>query len=330
MVKGLYILGSDSFQKIYGEEERANIEEMVEIIAPPQTTQSIYQNLELLKDVEIILSGWGCPRMDRKFLAAAPKLRAVFYGAGSIRNVVTEAFWQRGIRITSAYAANAIPVAEFTVSQLIFCLKRAWQYALEIKRNKKYPARIEVTGAYGSTVGLISLGMIARQVCELLRNYDLKILAYDPFVSKEEAKRLNVELCSLEDIFRFSDVVSLHSPWLKETENMIRGNHFEVMKENASFINTARGAIVNEKEMIAVLQKRPDLLAVLDVTWPEPPLPDSPLYDLDNVVLMPHIAGSLNGECRRMGRYIVEELERYLNGKPLMWEITEEKLRLLA
>jgi phosphoglycerate dehydrogenase-like enzyme len=139
-----------------------------------------------------------------------------------------------------------------------------------------------------------------------------------------------VELCSLEDIFRRSDVVSLHTPWLKETEGMVTGAHFELMKSGAVFINTARGAVVRENEMTEVLSRRPDLTAVLDVTNPEPPEKESLLYTLPNVVLTPHIAGSMDGECRRMGSYMLEELKRYLNGEPLLWTVTNEKFKLMA
>src|SRR5699024_5712690 len=134
------------------------------------------------------------------------------------------------------------------------------------------------------------------------------------FVSAEEAEALNVELCSLEDIFQRSDIVSLHTPWLKETEGLITGAHFSAMKSNTTFINTARGAVVKEPEMIEVLQDRKDIMAILDVTYPEPPTADSPLYDLPNVVLTPHISGSAGKERERMGKYMLEECKRYLNG----------------
>jgi len=171
---------------------------------------------------------------------------------------------------------------------------------------------------------------VGRRVCELLSAYDLKLLAYDPFVAPTEAAKLNVELCSLEEVFGRADVVSLHAPWLTETEGMITGAHFATMKPGASFINTSRGAIVREGEMIEVLRARPDLFAVLDVTYPEPPVPDSPLYTLPNVILTPHIAGSMDGECRRMGRYMVEELRRYVKGEPLRWSISRERAAVLA
>jgi phosphoglycerate dehydrogenase-like enzyme len=172
--------------------------------------------------------------------------------------------------------------------------------------------------------------MIARLVRERLRPFDLKVLAYDPFAKPEEAARLGVTLVPLEVLFRESDVVSLHTPWLKETEGLITGELLASMKPGATFVNTARGAVVREPEMIEVLQRRPDLFAVLDVTYPEPPVADSPLYSLPNVFLTPHIAGSMDHECRRMGRYMIEELDRFLAGQPLAWQVTREKAALLA
>ena len=330
MPKGLYILGAESYEKIYGPAEREDIARLVDIYAPPQTRQSVAENPEILRDAELIFSGWGAPVMDEQFLAAAPQLKAVFYGAGSIRYFVTDAFWERGVVVTSAYAANAIPVAEYTLATILFSLKRGWYYVLTSKREGRWVPRVPMPGAYGSTVGIISLGMIGRRVCELLRPFDLHVLVYSGHPNPQTARELNIEYCPLDEIFRRADVVSLHTPWLKETEGMITGAHIASMKPGATFINTARGAVVRENEMIEVLQRRPDLYAVLDVTYPEPPVPDSPLYTLPNVVLTPHIAGSLDGECRRMGRYMVDELQRYLTGQPLRWQITREQAASLA
>jgi phosphoglycerate dehydrogenase-like enzyme len=167
-------------------------------------------------------------------------------------------------------------------------------------------------------------------VCDLLRRFAVRVIAYDPFATPETAAALGVSLCSLEECFAQADVVSLHTPWLPETEKMVRGAHFRAMKRDATFINTARGAVVDEPAMIEVLQARPDLTAILDVTHPEPPKPGSPLYALPNVVLTPHIAGSMGNECRRMGRYAVEECQRFLRGEPLLWQVTRERAATLA
>jgi phosphoglycerate dehydrogenase-like enzyme len=323
-LRGLYILDKESFDLIYGADEQRDIAVFVDILAPAQTKDSIRANPALLADVEIIFSGWGAPLMDGRFLAAAPNLCAVFYGAGSVRTFVTDTFWERNIILTTAATANALPVSEYTLAAILFSLKHGWQYAMQVKRDGRFPAKTIAPGVYESTVGLVSLGLIGRLVRERLRPFDLRVLAYDPYVKPEYARELDVQLLPLAELFRRSDVVSLHTPLLEETEGMITGAHFSLMKPGATFINTARGAIVNEKEMIEVLKQRPDLHAVLDVTHPEPPEPGSPLYTLPNVILTPHIAGSMNGECHRMGRYMVEDLRRFVDGKPLRWQVTRE------
>jgi phosphoglycerate dehydrogenase-like enzyme len=330
MPKGIFLLRPDAYQKIYGPGELEEINQLVDIYAPLQTGESIQKNPSILAAAEAIFSGWGMPVMDEAFLAAALNLKVVFYGAGTIRYFVTEAFWQRQIIITSAYAANAIPTAEYTLSQILMSLKRGWQHVQRVKQEKRFPPRLPVAGAYGSTVGLVSLGQVGRRVAKLLQNFEVNVIAHDPYVTAEEAAGLNVELCALVDIFQRADVISLHTPWLPETAGMITGAHLASMKPNATFINTARGAVVREQEMIEILQQRPDLLAVLDVTHPEPPRPESPLYTLPNVVLSPHIAGSMDNECRRMGRMMVDELKRYLDGEPLQWRITQEQAVRMA
>lgn len=330
MKKALFILGPKAYELIYGEEHHKNLSQLVDLNPEPQTSQSVRQNPACLEQAEIIFSGWGGPVMDQEFLDLAPRLKMVLYGAGSIRRCTGDSFWNRGIRITSAYAANAVPVSEYTLASILFSLKRGWYFAREIKANHAYPPKQDPPGAYNSTVGLLSLGMVGKLVRERLRPFDLNVLACDPFIDEETADWMDLEPVDMKALFERSDVVSVHTPLLNETRNMIRGEHFASMKHNATFINTSRGAVVQQDEMIEVLRQRPDLQAVLDVTYPEPPAPGSPLFTLPNVTLTPHIAGSAGPECRRMGRYMVDELKRYLNDEPLKWEITRERAAVLA
>ncbi len=328
--KAIFILNEDAFPKIYDAAGRARINELCDVVAAPQTCDSIVANPDLLNDIEIIFSGWGCPEMNADLLSHAPKLKALFYGAGSVKGIVTPEFWARGIVLTSSWVANAVPVAEFALAEILFSLKLGWFYALGMKRDRRYYERIDCPGAYNSTVAIISLGMIGRKLAVRLKEFDVNVIAYDPFAKAEDASALGVELVSLEEAFRRADVVSVHTPWLKETENMISGALIRSMKERATLVNTSRGAIINESEMCTALADRPDITAVLDVSYPEPPADDSPLWTLPNVVLTPHIAGSLNGECSRMGQYAIDECERYLKGEPLKYRLTEEMARRMA
>lgn len=327
MLRGLFIMDAAALRLVYGPEERHAIERHVQFVAAPQTRHTIKSRTELLADVDVIFSGWGAPGVDDEFLNAAPNLTAIFYAGGAIGSWVTEDLWERGVMVTTASVANAVPVAEYTLSTILFSLKHGWALARQTREQRLFPPRDGAPGAYHSTVGLTSMGVITRTLLPMLKLFDLKVLVYDPFLSAAEALALGVEKVSLEDLFLRSDAVSIHTPSLPETHGMITGVHIASMKPGATFINTSRGELVREDEMIEVLKRRSDLQAVLDVAVVEPPAPDSPLYVLPNVVLTPHIAGSVGAECRRMGRYMVEELERFVSGKPLKWAVTPEAAR---
>jgi len=330
--KGLYLMDESTLETVYGPQEQADLTSLLNIEAPALGQAAVSRNPSLLRDVEIIMASWGVPMMDEAFLEAAPNLRAVFFAAGSIRGFTTAAFWERKIVVSSAYSVNALPVSEYALGVILLSLKHFWSFAHSVKQGTDPWGNHlrKVPGNYGSTVGFVSLGMIARRVIQLLKPFDIKCIVYCPFLTESEATDLGVERCSLAEVFRRSDVVSLHTPWLPETTGLITGELIGSMKEGATLINTARGAIVRESEMTAILQKRRDLTAVLDVCNPEPPALHSALLQLPNVVLTPHIAGSLGNECQRLGRCMVDELSRYLAGEPLRWQVSEELAAKLA
>ncbi len=284
-----------------------------------------------LVDAEFVFSGWKAPVFDADFLHAAPRLRAVFYAAGSIRYCTTEAFWNSGIPICSAYAANAVPVAEYTVSVSILALKQFWRRADLARRGEGWGDHTRpIPGAFRARIGLVSFGVIARRVVELLSAYDVGVLVYCPYLTDAEAASLGVERAPLERVFRECDVVSVHTPILPETIGLIDGRLVRSMKPDAALVNTARGVILDQPSVVQALRERPDLTAILDVTHPEPPAADDPLFTLPNVVVTPHIAGSHGRECERLGAFMADELERFATGQPLLWRITREMSRRMA
>lgn len=329
-LNGLFLLHRSAYDEIYGEMERAAIAELVELVAPPQTADTISKHPEVLREVDLLLSGWGMPVMDATFLGYAPRLQAVFYGAGSVRGFVTEAVWEHNVRLSSAQAGNAVAVADYTVAVILLALKHGWQLAAQTRQQQRFPSREGVPGIYGAVVGIVSLGMIGRLVCERLRPFEVHVHAYDPTATPEEAARLGVSLHSLEELFHESMVVSVHAPLLPETRGLITGAHAAMLPVGATLVNTARGAVVQQEELISVLERRPDLHAVLDVTWPEPPPPGSALYTLPNVTLTPHIAGALGSERRRLGQMMVDEVRRYVAGEALRYEVTRAQVEHMA
>lgn len=334
MTKGLIVGMSDKIGLVYDTANLEALSKKVDWVGEPVTAESIEANPSVLKEVECIFATWGMPELAPEILAQAPNLKAIFYGAGSIRCFATDAFWKRNIVVTSAFAANSVPVAEWTVAQIILGLKRAFplsRYYGECKNMDLAQAEaFKMVGVYGSTVGLVSYGSIARLVRQILRAFSVNVAVYDPFLSDADADREEVQKMELNRLFEECDLISLHTPWLPETEGMIQGHHIRRMKAHATFMNTSRGAIVDEPGLFDALLDRPDLQAFLDVTWPEPPAADSPVWNLPNLWLTPHLAGSLGQECGRMGAYMVEEFERYLKGEPLRWQITAERFKTMA
>lgn len=329
-LRAAFLLADETRAAVYTDSVCARLQRHVQLapVAVPPEAWRLHR--DTLESVQLIFSGWGAPVMDEELLRAMPGLKGVFYAGGSVRYFATDALWRRGIRITSAAAINAIPVSEYTVSAVLLGLKRFWHYARLTREQRTFPTARPLRGAYHATVGLISYGTIARLVRRKLLAQEFDILVYDPFLTEDEAKAERVRKLGLPELFASSDVVSVHAPLLPETTHLIRGEHFGRMKRDAVFVNTARGEIVHEPEMIAALGRRPDLQALLDVTAPEPPRPDSPLYTLPNVVLTPHIAGSLGSECERMGHAMADELERFVHGQSLQWEVTPERAALMA
>jgi phosphoglycerate dehydrogenase-like enzyme len=282
-----------------------------------------------LADVDVLLTGWGCPDITPEVLDAAPRLRAIVHAAGSVKGFVTPVAFDRGIQVTSAVVANALPVAEFTVATIVLSGKRAFRLGAEYKLSKHRPDPSNIPGNYGTTVGLLGASRIGRMVAERLKGFDLEVLISDPYLSAAEAAELGAELVSLDDLFRRSDILSVHAPLLPETVGLVDARLLGLLRDGSVLINTARGKIVDavalEAECVAGR-----LDAVLDVTDPEPLLPDSRLLDLPNVFLTPHLAGAVGHEVARLGELAVGEVERLAAGLPLQHAITPAELGRIA
>lgn len=274
-------------------------------------------HLDALKEVEVIFSTWGMLNLTERQLDCMPSLKAVFYAAGA-----TDGFARpllaRGITLMSAWQANAIPVAEFAAAQIVLALKGFFWNSRELKCKAKWSRENTGPGVFEESVALIGAGAIALKTKELLKNHNV-----DVFIVPSRKEKRTV---SLEEAFRTAFVVSNHLPNRHDNIGVINGEHFRSMRLGAAFVNTGRGAQVNETEMIEALKERPDLTVLLDVTHPEPPEDGSELYKLPNVHLSAHIAGSMNKEVIRMADYAIEEFERWRSGEPLLYQISEDML----
>jgi phosphoglycerate dehydrogenase-like enzyme len=285
-----------------------------------------------LPQIEVLITSWGCPRIDQAVVEQAPRLRLIAHLAGSVKGFLDDAVWRRGIQVVNAVAANAVPVAEYTVAAVLFANKQVFQlnriYLQQRQNLAPWTREAPDAGNYHKTVGIVGASHVGRLVIDHLRRFDLRLLLYDPYIPPLEARQMGAHKVGMTELLSQSDVVSIHAPLLPETRNMIGARELALMHDGATLINTARGAILDsaalEHELVSGR-----LFAILDTTEPVELPRNSPLYTLPNVFLTPHIAGSLGDETQRLTDHIVDELDRYSKGGRLKYQVRREHLARL-
>ena len=325
------VSGRENIERAYKKETRELLENRYHFENGIYDSQTIKENR--FQDVEIIFSTWGMLNLTaaeaKKYF---PNLKAIFYAAGSVQDFAP-GFIANGVKIFSAFQANAIPVAEFTIAQIILANKGYFISQLFYKRgefDKASKFSRSLPGTWGESVGILGAGAVGKKVIELLKPFNLKILVFDPYLSESDRLNLGVESVSLDEIFSGCLCISNHLANNDKTKGMLNYKYFSQMRENAVFINTGRGAQVVEEDLVRALRESPERTALLDVTYPEPVLPNHSFYKLDNVFLSPHIAGSLGDEIGRMGAYMLAASTAFSDKQPLIYEVTEEMLATMA
>ncbi|MBD3183963.1 phosphoglycerate dehydrogenase [Candidatus Poribacteria bacterium] len=320
----------DTINRVYDKGRKEKIAEISHLYPHIITSENINQHKERLKDVEAVFSTWGMPKLSDEQLNILPGLKAVFYAAGSVKGFAGPLL-DRNIIVMSGWGANGVPVAEFALAQILLSNKGYFKNTRAHTSREERHHAYRGPGNFGETVAILGAGMIGKTLIKLLSNFVLDIIVWDPFLSPEDADKMGVEKVStLKEAFQRGFVVTNHLANVPETVGLITGKHFSVMRPNATFINTGRGATIVEKDLISVFQEREDLTALLDVTYPEPPEEGSPLYTMPNVNLTSHIAGSMGAEVVRMADYAIEEFQAWEQGKPLTYEVTHDMLATMA
>ena len=290
-------------------------------------------NAAFLAECEVAFATWGMPALTKEEIKTyLPRLKALFYAAGTVQ-YFARPFLESGVRVFSAYAANAVPVAEYTFAQISLAAKGYFQAAKFYRALPLY-ALAHANGSpgmYGCSVGLVGLGAVGQAVAERLQSLpDVTVYACDPFVPPARAAALGVTLTDMETLFRTCDVLSNHLANKKELKNVFDRKLFKLMKPRAVFINTGRGAQVAEGAMAMHLLTHPASTFVGDVLKHEFFPYISPLFWCPNAVLTPHIAGSTGNEGQRMALYMAAELTRYLKNEPALYEVTLAALERMA
>ena len=323
------------FEQLFDGAALARLHDVADLALGVLTAPDDLAFADVLAEVDVLVTCWGAPTVTAELLDRMPNLRAVVHAAGSVRHLVTDAMWDRGIAVSSGAVVNARPVAEFTLAAVLLANKRAFQlrhrYAVARSAWDSSTALDAVgdIGSYGRVVGVVGASRIGRLVIELLRPFDLDVLLHDPFVTPTEAASLGAELVDIDELCDRADVVTLHAPALPSTRHLIDARRLARLRDGATIVNTARGSIVDTAALTGELLTG-RIAAVLDHTDPEVLPDDSPLYRLPNVFLTPHIAGSLGNELRRLGESAVAEVERFAAGAPFAHGVDRAGLDRMA
>lgn len=328
------VMAADSFAALFDDARLARFAELAAVGAPTHIADvDDPAHAASLAESEVLVTSWGTPVFDEALLTRMPKLRAVFHAAGSVRHHVTDALWDRGILVTSAADANAVPVAEFTLAAIILAGKRAFTHIrTDVDDDRRWNGLEAGTtiGNVDRTIGIVGFSRIGRRVVDLLRQLDgLRVLVADPFADAAAVAASGATLVPLADMLPAVDVLSLHAPALPATRQMIGAAQLAALTDGATVINTARGGLLDHDALLDHCRAG-RLDAVLDVTDPEPLPAASELRHLPNVTITPHLAGSLGTELRRLTDSALDELAAYTQGRAPRHPVTRADMETTA
>ena len=316
-MKALLAMPGGLQHRMFSPAQLARLGELVEVDVSRTVPDLAAARDDELAQVEVLLTGWGSPAVDADALSRMPRLRALVHTAGTVRFVATDALWEReDVLITSATEANAVPAAEYALAQILLAGKRTLAQQARYRRERRPGHAADADpgiGNYGGVVGLIGASRIGTLVAEHLRRFDLEVLITDPFASADEIAALGAGKVEPEELYARADVVSLHAPDVPSTRGMVTRELLALMRDGTTFLNTARPALVDIDALRdEVLSGR--LSAVLDVH--DDLAADDPLWEAENALLTPHLAGSQGNELHRMGEAALEEVRRLAAGEP--------------
>jgi len=251
---------------------------------------------------------------------ASPNLKGIVVWGVGYDHIDVKAASERGIYVANTRGSNAESVAEH-VFGLILCLSRKIHRLDDFVRAGKWATREEsgmppelvAQDLYRKTIGIIGLGAIGSRVARIARGFNMRILAYDPYIPSEKAREIGAELVDLEKLLRESDFVTLHVTLTEETRGMISTKELNLMKPTAYLINASRGPVVDEDALIKALEEKKIAGAGLDVFTEEPISLDNPLLKFDNVIVTPHCAGNSKEALKATALMVSEEVIRILN-----------------
>jgi phosphoglycerate dehydrogenase-like enzyme len=308
-------------ERIFPATQRGQIDRYANLHPVTLTAKNFAGHRSAAIGCEAVLTGWGTP-FELLMPESFPRLKIVLYSGGSVKAFATSLkLAERGVLVVSARFANSMVVARYCLAQILLAAKGFFRNTRDCRDSTLATnwQTFKGQGTYRTKVALLGFGMIARELAKLLRQADLEVLAIDPYLSEEEAAKTGVSKVTIEQAFRDAYVVSNHLPNIERLRGVINASLLASLPDGAVFLNTGRGAQVNEDDLAKVARDRPDMSFLLDVTEPEPPVAGHPFYMLPNIQLTSHIAGAMGNELQLLGDAVLADLERYCARKPLLY-----------
>lgn len=287
---------------------------------------------ERITDCDVYVTTWGAPRLDADILSFAPKLKLLTHLCGTVVPVVSDAVWERGIRVLSGNRYFAESVAEGTLAYMLTALRDIPRYSRRAKEERRWKTNDDYNqGLAGKKIGIVSYGAIARNLVRILSVFRVELYVYDIVPLPEaDVKKYGLHQASLDEIFGTCDIITLHTPLFDATRHLIGAPLLAKIRPGTLFVNTSRGAVVDQRALERELADG-RFRAVLDVYEEEPPRPDCPLYDLPNVIMIPHMGGPTIDLRQVIARDLLRESADYLrNGGELPDEITRSMAAVMS
>jgi phosphoglycerate dehydrogenase-like enzyme len=295
-----------------------------------------FQRVDRLADAElgaarVVITSWGVDPFDAAALAAMPALQLVAHTGASIKAFATEELFDRGVTVTQAGAAMARPVAEVSLTFTLALLHRIPEMHDTLRAGGWYDA--DAVGAqheiFGAPIAVIGASRTGRAYLTMIRALGAEPLLVDPTIDADAAAALGAELVPLDDALRRARIVAVHAPTLPETHHLIGPRELALLRDGTGLVNTARSWLVDESALADELRNG-RISAAIDVFDEEPLVSDSPLRSLPGVLLTPHRAAGTTEGRRRGGRIVVDEIEAFVDGRPLDHAIDRSQLSSMA
>ena len=316
--------------KIFNQKALDRLAKHGEVVLHPNDDLSDAAVIETIKGADIAITSWGNTNFTKEVLDAAPNLKLVMHAAGSVKPVVSDEMWERGIRCCASTAPLGIGVAECALGFAISACKNFYQCNADIHNGDYADHKPNVRELYEINVGVVSAGFVGRHFIKLMQNFGVNVLVYDPMLTEEGAEAIGATKVDFETLLKESDILSIHAPQIPATYHMFNAETLPLMKKDAILINTSRGTLIDEQALYEHMAKGNLKYACLDVYDPEPLYKSNPLRTLKNCILTPHLAGLCANGKLRIGAHSADEIERFLNGEKLICEVTKDMLATIA